>query len=444
MLYDQAQLVLAYLEAALASGSAFYLEVAEDTLRYVMREMTDNEGGFFSAEDADSIPPEDAGSSGAHKSEGAFYLWRDEEVDALLGADAALVKRRFGIEPQGNAPFDPQEEFTGKNLLYVARTIDDLAAEFGVTSDDASGALSRARLQMFRARLERPRPHLDDKVLTAWNGLMIGAFARAARAVGETAGQPYLETARKAAQFFFDRMWNADTKTLRRRFRDGHAEIDAYAEDYAFLIFALLELVQSDPDPKWLAWAVALQDRQDELFWDTAEGGWFSTTGTDASVLLRMKDDYDGAEPGASSISVLNLLALSHLLDDGPDRPFGSRSTQIDRTLMLFGARLEQLGRGVPMMGAALSTYHAGVRQVVIVGDDPGTRALHAATAGRYMPFTFTFVLTGPQQAGLAAVLPLVRAMTPIDGKAAAYVCRDFTCRPPVTDASELEHELGR
>ena len=221
---------------------------------------------------------------------------------------------------------------------------------------------------MFKERLDRPRPHLDDKILTAWNGLMIAAFARMARVFrglggdGRAAGEPYLEAARRAAAFIRERMWNARSGTLLRRYRDGHAEIDGYAEDYAYLISGLLELFQADPTPMWLEWAIALQHRQDELFWDEAAGGWFSTTGSDPSVLLRMKEDYDGAEPTASSVSVLNLLVLSHLVHDP------QWTDRIERTLRLFGTRLEQMGRGVPMMAAALSAYTAGLQQIVIVG----------------------------------------------------------------------------
>ena len=357
MLYDQAQLVLAFVEAAQLSGDPFYAEVAEDTLLYVMREMTDAGGGFYSAEDADSIPPEEADAPSAHKKEGAFYLWRAAEVDELLGEDARIVKLRFGIEPDGNAPQDPQQEFTGKNLLFVARSIDEIAKETGKSPDDVVDILHRTRLKMFKERLGRPRPQRDDKILAAWNGLMIAAFARMARALrglgadGRDAGRPYLEAARRAAAFVREQMWNAKSGILLRRYRDGHAEIDGYAEDYAYLISGLLELFQADPQPMWLEWAIALQRRQDELFWDEEAGGWFSTTGRDPSVLLRMKEDYDGAEPTASSVSVLNLLTLSHLVTDA------QWDDRIERTLRLFATRLEQMGRGVPMMAAALSTH---------------------------------------------------------------------------------------
>jgi uncharacterized protein YyaL (SSP411 family) len=442
MLYDQAQLVLAYIEGTQASGDPFYLDVAEDTLQYVLRQMTDEAGGFYSAEDADSVPPELAADPDARKSEGAFYLWRDGEVDALLGGEAGVVKSRFGIAPEGNAPQDPQQEFTGKNLLYVAQSVDDIAERTKRGADEIARVLKAARLRMFQARLERPHPHLDDKVLTSWNGLMIAAFARMARVLpafsgrGLDAAAPYLGAAQRAAGFIRARLWDAPTGTLLRRFRDGHAEIDAYAEDHADLIFGLLELFQADGDPGWLEWAVALQRRQDELFWDEADGGWFSTTGRDRSVLLRMKDDYDGAEPTASSVSVLNLLVLSHLMENP------QWTERIERTLRLFGVRLEQIGRAVPMMAAALCTSVAGVRQIVLVGEDDDRRRLSRVVARRYLPFAITIDVRAAHRDRLAALMPFLAAMpAPIGG--AAYVCQNFACQAPVGDAELLEGILA-
>jgi uncharacterized protein len=443
MLYDQAQLVLAFVEGSQVSGDPFYAEVAEDTLQYVMREMTDGRGGFYSAEDADSVPPEHASDGSAHKSEGAYYLWRADEVDALLGEDAAVVKLRFGIEPAGNAPVDPQQEFTGKNLLYVAQSVDDIAKRTGKSPDDVVEILRRTRMKMFEARLGRPRPHRDDKVLTAWNGLMIAAFARVARTLraSRDAGanaEPYLAAAQQAAAFIQSTMWDPASRRLLRRYRDGHAEIDGFAEDYAYLIFGLLELLQADADVKWLEWAIALQRRLDELFWDETEGGWFSTTGRDASVLLRMKEDYDGAEPTASSVSVLNLITLSHLVDNA------AWTERIERTLKYFGERLQQLGRGVPMMAAALSTWTAGVQQIVITpGESTGASELERVVASRYLPFAIALTVGGERQRALAAQLPFIAAMQPIGGSPAAYVCRRFACRQPATTAAALSAELS-
>jgi uncharacterized protein len=437
MLYDQAQLVLAYLEAAQASGDRFYVDVAEDTLQYVLRQMTNEAGSFYSAEDADSIPPEHADDPKARKSEGAFYLWRADELDGLLGDDAAIVKLRFGIQADGNAPSDPQQEFVGKNLLYVARSIDEIARETKRTAEDVTDTLKSARSRMFDAQIERPRPHLDDKVLTAWNGLMMAAFARMARVLpafgDQNAAAPYLATAQRTATFIRDRLWQPESETLLRRFRDGYAEIDAYAEDYADLVFGLLELFQSDADPAWLEWAVALQRRQDALFWDEEAGGWFSTTGRDRSVLLRMKEDYDGAEPTASSISVMNLLVLSHLIENP------QWADRVHRTLRFFGARLEQLGRGVPMMSAALSTFLAGVQQIVIVGAEADRSRLRTAVARRYLPFAITIDVATERRERLSAITPFIAAMQPRDGAAAAFVCRNFTCEAPVGAPEELE-----
>jgi uncharacterized protein YyaL (SSP411 family) len=440
MLYDQAQLVVAFIEGSLVSGDPFYAEVAEDTLLYVMREMTDRDGGFYSAEDADSVPPETPDGS---QQEGAFYLWRTDEVEALLGDQAGAVTLRFGMTPDGNAPEDPHQEFVGKNLLYVARSIDDIAKQTGASNDQVVETLNRARVTMFEARLARPRPHRDDKILTAWNGLMIGAFARMARLLrgfgeeGASAGEPYLEAARRAAGFIRERMWNAGNRTLLRRYRDGVAEIEAYAEDYAYLINGLLELFQADPVPMWLEWAIALQRQQDHLFWDNDAGGWFSTTGRDPSVLLRMKEDYDGAEPTASSVSVLNLLVLSHLVSDA------DWTERIDRTLRLFGTRLEQMGRGVPMMAAALATRLTGVQQIVVATADGADGTLERAIALSYLPFAIQLRVTPESQRALAASLPFVEAMRPVDGATAAYICRDFSCRQPVTTVDALQQELG-
>ncbi|MBI3492962.1 MAG: thioredoxin domain-containing protein [Acidobacteria bacterium] len=376
-----------------------------------------------------------------------FYLWRAHEIDALIGGDATpvkIVKARFGIEPGGNAPQDPQQEFVGKNLLYIARSIDDIAKDTGKTTAEVSDILNRTRKTLFERRIGRPRPQRDDKILTAWNGLMIAAFARMSRllrglgAENREAAERYLQAARGAAVFLRDRMWNASTGVLLRRYREGHAEIDGYAEDYAYLVAGLLDLFQADPDPAWLDWAMALQRRQDEVFWDERDGGWFSTTGRDPSVLLRMKEDYDGAEPTASSVSVLNLLWLSHLVPGAPDSKWSDR---VDRTLRLFGTRLEQVGRAVPMMASALSTYTAGLQQVVLV-DGHGSDELQRAIALRYLPFAIVLTVNADQRRALADRLPFIGAMQPVDGAAAVYVCRNFTCRQPVTAVEGLAREF--
>ena len=436
MLYDQAQLVLAYLEAAQLTGDHFYADVAVDTLAYVERDLADPGGGFYSAEDADSVPPEQAGAAHPRKVEGAFYVWTAEEVRELLGADADLFSQRFGVRPGGNAPEDPQGEFANKNLLYTARSLEDLARDAGRTVDEVEEALAAARQHLFAHREGRPRPHLDDKVLTAWNGLMMAAFARAGRVLGEPA---YVSTAQRAAAFCRDRLWDGGSRTLLRRYRQGHAAVDAYAEDYAYLVFGLIELFQADGDPAWLHWAGELQRRQDELFWDGAGGGWFGTTGHDPSVLLRMKEDYDGAEPAASSIGALNLMALAHLTGDD------SLAARVELTLRMFAARAAQSGRTVPMAMAALSTYHAGMPQIVLAAmDERAAQPLRAVVRSRYLPTALVIPIVDAHREELARLLPWTAAMTPRDGSPTAYVCREFSCLEPTTDGDSLAGQLDR
>ena len=361
-------------------------------------------------------------------------MWRDEEIGQALGADAEVFRARFGVLPDGNAPFDPQNEFTGKNLLYTARSIEDVAARTGRTDADVIEALGRARMALLDVRASRLRPHLDDKVLTAWNGLMIAAFARAARVVD----QGYLDDARRAAAFIRDRLWRPDTQTLLRRYRDGDAGIDGYAEDYACMVFGLLELFQADGDPAWLDWALTLQRRMDGLFGDPIGGGWFSTTGQDPDVLLQLKEEYDGAEPSASSVGVLNLLVLSHLTGDA------AMSATIERTLGVFGARAAEQGRSVPMLLVALSTYHSGMPQVVIVeGEDPATfDRLVAVPAARYLPASLIVPVRTAHRPDAERLLPWVTPMTARDGMATAYVCRGFACQEPVTSPEALARQL--
>ena len=440
MLYDQAQLTLAYLEAGQLTGDVRFFDVADDTLAYVARELTGVEGGFLSAQDADSLSFEDVDRPGSTSTEGAFYVWTSDELDAILGSDAALIARRYGVEAAGNAPEDPTGEFVGKNHFYRARTVDHVAREMNATVDEVNTRLARAR-DVLRVRREtRPHPHLDDKVLAAWNGLMIAAAARAARVLPWESPQ-VLGMATRAAQLVRESLWDESRGVLRRRYRAGRASIDGYCEDYAFMVWGLLELFQTDGDPAWLAWARTLQMRQNQLFADEAGGGWYSTTGDDASVLLRVKDDYDGAEPSAGSVSALNLLTLAHLDTD----PAGVH--QVEATLARFGGRLGHAARMVPLMTTALAQYHTGLSQIVIVGaaDRSDTQVLKRCLAAIYLPFAVAITVEpGTRQQMLAEQLPFTGAMTMVDGKATAYVCTNFSCLEPTTDPVRFEAQLRR
>jgi uncharacterized protein YyaL (SSP411 family) len=444
MLYDQAQLVLAYLDGAQTSGESFFADVAEDTLAYVRRDLTSPDGAFYSAEDADSLAQAQGERPMAHekqeKREGAFYVWVASEIDGLLGDDAAIARRRFGIEDAGNALADPQGEFQGQNIPYVAQSIDDIAARTGKTAADVETALDRARSALFKVRAARPRPHLDDKIITAWNGMMIAAFARAARVLVDSPRRgEWLETARGAARALLAHVWQPGEKRLLRRYRDGEAAVDGFCEDYAFLTWGLLELFQASGEAAWLEHALELTRVQVEQFFDERDGGWFSTTGRDPSVLLRLKEDYDGAEPSAASLTVRNFLVLGNLTGDA------AYTDRARRTLERYGSQIGHVVRVMPFMVTNVTYWHARKLQIVFVGprNSLDTLALERMGARRYMPFAVTVPVEGgaPQQA-LSTRLPWLGAMSERDGRPSAYVCDDFACQAPVTDAAALEQQL--
>jgi uncharacterized protein YyaL (SSP411 family) len=265
---------------------------------------------------------------------------------------------------------------------------------------------------------------------------MIAAFARAARVlVARPSAQGYLEAATRAASFLRRTMWRDGT--LLRRYRDGEAAIEGYAEDYAYLVWGLLELFQAGGEAEWLAWALALQARLDARFWDDKQAGWFSTTGDDPTVLLRLKEDYDGAEPAASSVAALNALTIAHLTgDDGMRDKAG-------RTLARYGPRIGAAARTIPMMMCALSAWHARQSQIVIAGDGDAAAALLEEVARHYLPFAVVIPIGGAAaRDGLPELLPFTAAMTGRGG-AAAYVCRDFACRAPSTSVAALAEELA-
>ncbi len=342
MLYDQAQLVCSYLDAWQITGEDVFASTARDTLDYVARDLSHPDGGFLSAEDADSLLEAD----GPAHAEGAFYVWTAEEIDKLLGPDAESFKKHYRVLPDGNAPAeaDPHGEFTGKNILTTIaldRPPGDLRTP--VASEDAE-SLSRSRQILCDAREGRPRPHLDDKVLTAWNGLTISAFARAGAILNNPA---YLDRATRAAEFIQANLW--DSSRLYRSWREGQrGDVPAFAEDYAFLIRGLLDLYEATFDARWLDWATELQNLQDDRFSDPAGGGYFASEDGDALVPVRTKEEYDGAEPSASSISAMNLIRFGWMRHD---EAVLARARSV---ITGFGPVLQNQPSAVPQMLAAL------------------------------------------------------------------------------------------
>jgi uncharacterized protein YyaL (SSP411 family) len=441
MLYDQAQLVLAYAEAAQLTNDPEMARVVTDTLAYVRRDLSNPEGGFYSAEDADSLEPGPPGGPPVHKREGAFYVWEDEEIGEALGPSADIFRLRYGVLPDGNAPFDPQQEFTHKNLLYTARSIPEIASLTGETPETVAAAIEHGRAVLLERRARRPRPQLDDKVLTAWNGLQIAALARTARTIDPDGA--HLAEAQRAAAFVRRHLWNPAEARLQRRHRQGVSGIDGYAEDYAFLTWGLLELFQADGDPGWLDWVLTLERRLDDLFWDEQHGAWFSTTGEDASVLLRLKEEYDGAEPSASAVAVLNRLTVAHLRGERAAAEDAAR--KMTRTFGAFGGAASMRGRAMPMMLAALSTYHAGMPQIVVVGepDAADTRALHSVLRRHYVPTAVVVPVSAAHRTKLSRLLPWTESLEAQQGRATAYVCREFSCQLPTTSPDTLASQLA-
>ena len=451
MLYDQAQLAIAYLDAFQITKDKQYELVTRDILDYVARDMTSKEGGFFSAEDADSPVPVAAVPDGRSKSdvgaqraplqktaEGAFYIWTKKEIDDALGADAEIFDFHYGVQAHGNAPegSDPHDEFREKNILIARHTIAESAGHFKKSEAEIAKVLAQSREKLFVIRAKRPRPHLDDKIISAWNGLMISAYARAAKVIDEPR---YLEIATRSADFVRTKLYDPPRKILYRSYREGRSNIEGFADDYAMVIQGLLDLYEASFDVEWLKFAMQLQESQDRLFFDERNGGYFSNSGRDTSVFVRMKDDNDGAEPAASSIAALNLLRLSQIYDD-PKIAGRAR-----KTIDAFATILSQFPSGMPQMLVAVENSLGKPRQIVIAGkkDSPETKALLKEVHRHFLPNAIVILADANEgQKYLGERNQSIRAMSLVEGKPAAYVCENFTCKAPVTDLKQLSDLL--
>ena len=463
MLYDQAQLAVAYLDAyeilrdphlnplsappgrdpgeadANAPVRVEFEGVARDILDYVARDMTSKEGGFFSAEDADSPVLAGIGDAGHSKTaEGAFYVWTKKEIDEALGDAAEIFDFHYGVQAHGNAPegSDPHDEFRCKNILIERHTIAETAEHFKKTEEQIAKSLAQSRGKLLAIRSKRPRPHLDDKIIAAWNGLMISAYARAAQVLDDPR---YLQIATRAATFLRANLYDPSRKILYRNYRGGRSDIEGFADDYAFVIQGLLDFYEASFDVDWLKFAVELQETQDRLFFDEKNGGYFSTSGKDESVFLRIKDDNDGAEPAASSVAALNLLRLSQLRDDQ------KMAERARKTIDAFANTLSHFPSAMPQMLVALDSSLSKPRQIVISGkkDAPETKALLKEVHRHFLPKTILVLADGAEgQKYLGEKNEAIRAMSLVEGKPAAYVCENFTCKAPVTDAKQLAELL--
>lgn len=457
MLYDQGQLVNAYLDALCITKNPTYAYVARDILDYLKRDMLHPEGGIYSAQDADSAEKEGA----TRKKEGAFYVWTSQEIEEILGKENAdLFMKNYYVKRNGNCDLsrlsDPHGEFVGKNTLIEHIGLDELCSSFNKSTDECAKILGFCRKELFDYRSRRPHPHLDDKVIVAWNGLAMSAFARASRMLrAEPKGSSYyfpvkgtdllayLDVAEMVAVFLKQKLFDENTKQLTRSFRLGPSMAPGFLDDYAFLIGGLLDLFEAGGQTKWLSWALELQDIQDTLFLDKAGGGYYSTAEGDPSILFRVKDDYDGAEPSPNSVSAINLIRLSLLV-------YGDQAEYFRRTaehlLAVFETRMKDLPVAVPLMCCAADLLGIPTkRQIVIAGPkrSPKFQDLLNACHTLYDPDKVIIPIdpssTEDGEFWLAhnpAVLAMAQKCP--EGKAMAYVCQNFTCHAPVDDPMVL------
>lgn len=313
MLYDNAQLIMTYLEAYQITSDDYFATIARETADYALRDMTSPQGGFYSAEDADSLPgkpnqgsPEEA----QEKIEGAFYVWSAEELDDILGDDAAgIFSFHFGMITEGNAEQDPHGYFEGKNILHVKHTVEETAIKFNLSKEKTARIINESKNKLFSARIKRIRPHLDDKILTSWNGLMISALCKAYKVLGN---KKYLEAAKNAAEFILSDLYDEKTGKLFRRWRDGEKNIPGLGSDYSFLVSGLIDLYEADSGSKWLETSVLLTEEHLKLFYDAEYGGFYMTGPEhDKNLILRVKEDSDSVIPSPGSVAIRNLLRLS-------------------------------------------------------------------------------------------------------------------------------------
>lgn len=426
MLYDQAGLALAYTEAFQVTGKPFYAHVVREIFTYLERDMTSPQGGFYAAEDADSDGVE-----------GKFYLWTANEIESVLGSsDAVLFQKVFNITNNGNYVDEVTGKRTGSNILHLSKPQDYWAEKFNLGNTAFEQLLKSFRDRLFSARGQRTRPHLDDKIITSWNGMMISALARGGVALDEP---KYVAAAGRAADFILQELRNDDGRLL-RRYRDGEAGIKGFAEDYAYLARSLLDLYAASYEPKRIEQAMVLAEYLVNLFQDIKTGALYDTS-TDAEQLItRPQSIYDGAMPSASSVAleVYSRLFLMTGRQQWQQYAF-SLLKSLAPTVVRYPAGYTQL-----LQGAALLLEPT--REVVIAGDPDKaeTKAMLAAVRNSFTPETVALLRTSSNIEAITDIAPFVKEMGPVQGHSAAFVCQNFSCQKPLTEPGKLKKLLEK
>jgi len=410
MLYDNAQLLGLYLDCYLVSGEPRYADVARDIIRYLLRDMTHPDGGFYSAEDADS-----------EGKEGKFYCWTLEEMGRLLTPEELKVAvRTYGVTAKGNfLDHSDPHPLPDQNVLSLANTN---------LSPAEAMLLNSAKEKLFQVRTKRVRPHLDDKILASWNGLMLGSLARASSVLND---ESYLKAAEKNLAFLQGKLWDAKTRTLYHRWRDGQRDSVQLLEAYAFLLGGVLELYQVTLDERQLQFAIDLADAMLAKFYDPDDGGFWQSGAGASDLILRVKEDYDGAEPSGNSVAILGLLKLAAITERENFRDAAEKS------LRLFSDRLQRMPQAVPYMLLALDFSLEEPKRVVIVGDvkSPEGKSLLRAAHAVYQPGKVVLANTGP-------VEPFAKTLPLKDGKPTVYLCTGTACQPPTHEPGKVKELL--
>jgi uncharacterized protein YyaL (SSP411 family) len=413
MLYDQALMALAYTEAFQATGAKRYVLAAKEIIDYALRDLASPQGGFYSAQDADT-----------EGEEGKFYLWTmDEVLDTLSPADADLAVHIYGLKPEGN--FIESGKPNGKNILHIAESLEELAPYKGLTLQELIARLHNIRDALFEARKKRLPPATDDKILTDWNGLMVAALAKAGTVLNEP---KYLETAMKTADFILDHM--REDGVLYHRYAKGERAVEGFLDDYAFFVYGLIELYEASFEDKYLQAAADLTKSMVTKFWDDENGGFYQTQ-TSEATMPKMKQLYDGAVPSGNSVALHNLLRLSRLTNESTYDTMAAQMTK------LFAQEVEGAPEAYTFFLSALAFLIGPSYSVIIVGDlkDKDISEMLHALRAHYLPSTVV-ALKQPSKAGLD--------YQQIEGKATAYVCQNQTCLPPTNSLMLMLEQLGR
>ena len=421
MLYDQAMLAMAYTEAYQATGKEEYGKTAREIFAYVLRDMTAPEGGFYSAEDAES-----------EGEEGKFYLWTQEEIHRVLEREEAdLIAKVFNIEKEGNLRDAITGQKTGTNILHLKKSLKELASDLKISEEDLQNRLEAARRKFFTTRERRIRPHKDDKILTNWNGLMIAAFAKGAQVFNEP---KYSEAATRAVDFIVKNMRRSDGR-LSHRYRDGQASIPAYVDDYAFLIWGLIELYETSFEVNYLRTAFELNRDLLKHFWDYKDGGFYFTGEDAESPLTRRKEIYDGAIPSGNSVAMLDLLRLSRMTADSE---LEDKAAKIGRA---FSKNVKQLPSAHTQFMVAVDFGVGPSHEVVIVGDPQAkdTGATLKAIRKHFIPNKVLLLRPSEQESpDIVRLAEFTKHLSSINGRATVYVCLNYTCKLPTTDINKM------